>query len=749
MKEKDTARVLQAVARDRLPEEIDLLPGILARVEKGNRDKMNARTRLLTALVLILLALAALLISVPGAANAMKRLFGYIPNVGIVEEGMPIRVLAEPVTVTRQGISITVTSAILAGDRTHVDYRIFGVPGTAYPDREDVTGCMQREYLRLPDGTLLDYLNNDLEPVPSGVNEAVFVVPCIQNTLPGTVPTDWELPLKFVPAPPGLTVAPVVELSPSPQPSPTPGATALPDPISAPPTEAVERSLTVIKEIETADGYILVGQFSPQIQREELVGGEVEIQDANRKKVAHTNPMDIGPNALGLDPNGSYWFVQFKAAGLAYPLELTFSGVPIQPVDPQTTVEFTFDAGSNPQPGQEWTPNQEIRLAGHTLKLLTITADSRGGYNFEFQGDTNVYSADLQINGYTPSGGGGGWGGKAGHFNRSLSFAQIPGGALTVTLSNLTVSGDPLIWEGRWSPAVPRTDLPEEPTAQPGLCLAADMLDQLGPAPAELANGEALLYEQLEGSDKWGLVLYSLDGSWKQVVAQDAAWGALSPDGSQVAYSPFSTSSVDIHIMDLESQSVRTLSGVSGTGYHWSPDGKKIAYIALGGEIIDSVFIVNADGSHNRQVSSLSYESIVGWSPDGARLYFVAPYTGGAAWKVYAFDLASGATQELFTIENGTPKFLNPSISPDGQWIAYRGQDNSSLYLVRTDGSDMHLLLDDIGVVRNEWSLSGLLAASLGNVKSEELTSILIKPDGCEAYSLPELRGEIQGIFIP
>ncbi len=36
-------------------------------------------------------------------------------------------------------------------------------------------------------------------------------------------------------------------------------------------------------------------------------------------------------------------------------------------------------------------------------------------------------------------------------------------------------------------------------------------------------------------------------------------------------------------------------------------------------------------------------------------------YTGGAAWKVYAYDLNKDLTEELFTIENGTPKLLNPS----------------------------------------------------------------------------------------
>jgi hypothetical protein len=741
--------------RARLADEAELNREALLPVSFGTRIKLVFRRPAWVMAVVVLLLLTAGLFAVgpQRVLAAFRQVFGYIPGVGIVEQNAPLRVLAEPVSVTRDGITITVTSATLTGDKTHIDYRIFGVPGSAYPNREDVIGCTQREYLRLPDGTQLTYIDNDLQPVPAGVNQAVFVLPCIFNTLPGTVPADWELPLSFVPAPPDLTVMPVIDLptSPSPQATLTPGAIALPNHVSSTPTAPADRSATVIKEIETNDGYILVGQFQPPIQPGEDVQltGSAGIRDANGKKVAYTLPQDVGPNALGLDPNGIYWYVQFKAAGLAYPLSITFSGVALRQADPNAAAEFTFNAGSNPQPGQEWTPNLDIRLAGHTLQLLSITADSRNGYDFSFQGDPDVVSASVQIEGYTPNGGGGGGGLTDGFFNVSLSYAQIPTGVLKVTLSNLIVTGDRLTWQGQWSPAVPRTDLPADPTPQAGLCLTVDSLARLSQAPVELGNGKALLYERLENSDQWGLVLYSLDGSQKQVVAADAAWGALSPDGSQVAYTPFSTSAVDIHIMDLDSQSVRTLSGVSGTGYHWSPDGKQIAYIALGGDVIDSVFVVNADGANNRQISSLSYESIVGWSPDGSQLYFVAPFTGGAAWKVYSFDMTDGASQELFTIENGTPKFLNPTLSPDGQWIAYRGQDNSSLYLVHPDGSDMHLVLDDIGVVRNEWSSSGWLGVSLGDVNTDDHTLVLVKPDGCESYRLPNLRGELQGLFIP
>ena len=138
------------------------------------------------------------------------------------------------------------------------------------------------------------------------------------------------------------------------------------------------------------------------------------------------------------------------------------------------------------------------------------------------------------------------------------------------------------------------------------------------------------------------------------------------------------------------------------------------------------------------------------WSPEKQQLNFAAPFAGGAAWKVYSYDITSGSAQERFTIENGTPKFFNPKLSPDGNWIAYRGRDNRSLYLVHLDGRDMHLVLDNVGAVGIEWNRSGWLGVNLRKVNSDESVMVIVNPDGCEAYLLPTaLHGDLQGLYIP
>ncbi|MBP7213166.1 MAG: PD40 domain-containing protein [Anaerolineaceae bacterium] len=728
-----------------------LYSGLMKRADEKARKPQPIRglrpAWVVTFAILAVIIIITLAIGPAQVSAAIRQLFGYLPGTGIVDQSVPIRVLAEPVSVTRDEITITVSSATLSGDKTQIEYRVFGVPASAYPDREDIIGCITQGYLRLEDGRELTAVDFGYQAVPAEVNEAIFVIPCIVNTMPGRAPENWELPLRFVPAPPELTLAPVSEVLPSPQVESTlktvDKETEIP---------ATEEPVRVSKVIETEDGYILIGSFQPQTKPGESIQqiGDLKIRDANGKEVPFTYPLDVN-EAISQEPDGSGWAAEFKAYGLVYPLTISFSGVGIYPADPNSTAEFSFDAGPNPQVGQVWEFNHEIQLAGQTVKLISISTGSRGTYSFAFEADPKVYSFGVEIPEFTPNGGGGGGGGRAGSvglsqvpFSVSISYEELPSGLLTVRLSNLTMIGDSITWEGEWSPTTIRTDLQDEPTKQSGLCLTAESLTDLQPAPVELVNGKVLVSGELF-SGVWGLSVYNLDENRKDVEVPDGNWGALSADGKQLAYAAPDN---QIHILDLDLQTERILPGISGSDLKWSPDGKQIAYVGMGEGFINSVFVINVDSYEVKQISTLSHQTIIGWSPEGL-LYFATPYIGSAAWKVANYDFSSGTVQELFDLEDGTIKYLNPSLSPDGKWIAYRGTDNSSVYLVRPDGSDMHQILDNVNAIGLDWSQSGWLAVSMRKSDSEEASIALIDPDGCEAYLLPlVMKGDLEGVFI-
>ena len=685
--------------------------------------------------VLAVLVITTLIIGPTRVYAAIRGLLGYIPGVGIVDQSAPIRVLAEPVSQTREGITITVTSAMLTADRTHVEYRIFGVPRSAYPDREDVHGCFESDYLLLPDGTQLERMQ-DYPPLPVEVAQAVLVIPCIDETLPGTVPENWALPLRFVPAPADMTVMPVIELSPLPV--VTAETPEMPD-------DSQPAPVTFDQVIETSDGYILLGRLMPQVATGEWaqVTGMPQMRDASEAKVAYAIPSDIQPPEVN-DGSGGYGFVfQFKAANLTYPLSLSFPGVVIGPADPAPRAQLELDAGSDPQPGQVWTLNQQIELAGHTLTLVSISTDSRNGYAFEFESGPEVYAVSVDIEGHAASGGGGGGGVTGGTFYTSLAYTELPTGKLMVNVSNLVLVKDRVTWDGLWSPSAPRTDLAAA-TPQTGLCLTADDIDGLPLAPADLA-GRALVYEPLAGSESWGMVLYDLASGARRVLMADAARGALSPDGTQLAY----TGVDGLHILNLDTAAERVIQLASG-GYdlHWSPDGKQIAFV---GSSAEGIYIVRTDGGGERRVSDAAYASVIGFSPDGARLYLAVMFTGGSAWMVRVVDVASGEAQDLTTIENGSRKMLAAALSPDEEWIAYRGRDNSSLFVMRADGSAMHAVMEQpaLAISGVQWSTSGWLGVSLIDEQEPQRTLVIVKPEGCQVYRLAMTQGDLEGLWLP
>jgi hypothetical protein len=215
----------------------------------------------------ILLALTLL----TGVAYAVGRLMGYIPGIGIVELNAPLRVLAEPVTVTREGVSITVTEAVLSADKTVILVKVEGVPRDAYP-KDESPGCMGFANLSLANGTLLEggyigaggwtHYENRLEygAFPAQVNDAVLLVACIGGTMPGALPENWEIPLRFAPAPPDMTVAPVIELS-------TPAVTNIPA-VGVTSTPVLSNTMTrdgitftLEKFVEVEGGYQLYGSL--------------------------------------------------------------------------------------------------------------------------------------------------------------------------------------------------------------------------------------------------------------------------------------------------------------------------------------------------------------------------------------------------------------------------------------------------------------------------------------------------------
>lgn len=439
---------------------------------------MTLRARPMLLILAVLLALTLL----TGVAYAIGRLTGFIPGIGFVDQSAPLRMLAEPVTVTREGITLTIEQVVLSADKTVLKYKVEGIPADAYSNDENTgevsnysssivtpieetpevvtsiidnaNSCTAVVRLLPPDGSILtmrysegsgwgsegnDWISSFefrivYGPFPGDVNEATFIMSCVDGATPGRLPENWEVPLQFVPAPPDMNVLPVLDIA----------STA-----TAPDT--FQTALTIEKVIETPDGYIVTGKFRsiglPMNAKAQGLSSRITITDANGQMVDAAPFYNMEPsNVFGELP----WGYEVNRKLHAWPLTFTIDTVSVL-FDQQTT-EFEFDTGPDPQVGQKWSLDKDVQLAGYVIRVVSIERTLQG-YAFKFKADPNVTSITADIKGF-PSISGGGW--NDGYGRGDLFFTiefkeEPPSGKLTIELGwlNANIYGR---WQVKWSP---------------------------------------------------------------------------------------------------------------------------------------------------------------------------------------------------------------------------------------------------------------------------------------------------------
>lgn len=168
--------------------------------------------------------------------------------------------------------------------------------------------------------------------------------------------------------------------------------------------------------------------------------------------------------------------------------------------------------------------------------------------------------------------------------------------------------------------------------------------------------------------DRYDIYTANRDGSdMKRLTNYDVytAEGILSPDGSKIVFTSMKDGDLEIYTMNADGTDVRRLTNTPGYdgGPWWSPDGTKIVYrahhpkdsteLAQYRELLAQglirpskveLFVMNADGSDQRQVTALGGANFgPSWSPDGTKIIFstnfVAPRSGN--FDLYLVDASA------------------------------------------------------------------------------------------------------------
>jgi len=211
----------------------------------------------------------------------------------------------------------------------------------------------------------------------------------------------------------------------------------------------------------------------------------------------------------------------------------------------------------------------------------------------------------------------------------------------------------------------------------------------LGPGrrPAVWSPDGTRLAVALEGED--GADLWTVDAATeaKTLVAEDVevtfngpAW---SPDGRKLAY--VAAASRELKVIDLASQESYTVTADLTGRIHalaWSPDGASIAYQRSTRGAEADIVVVDAGGGEPRKLGDGWWP---GWSPDSSRI----AYVGSTEPGLFVVDLAGAGRQVAPDANVGPTGRSQPAWSPDGKWVAYESVNGGILRLVNVKTGDI------------------------------------------------------------
>ena len=353
----------------------------------------------------------ALIASAPAAVNALKKIFGYVPGVGLVESSNGLRILAEPVSVTRDGVTLKITNVFVYQDRVELMYEVDGIK-ESYNVAPDMCGSYHPDNsfwsdgdadLRLPDGTIVrrDYAGEyqfenryAMKPVyavqvPADVTELTMVLKCIPFTRLGDVPENWEVSFKLKSVPAGTVVGePVIDVQATEMPIAT-AATLATDVASVVPIRDVKVTLTRVVPMDSATVfYLSLDMESNDPSLISIMPMSVYVVDSLGQKERMRGNFVWQPFEHRVGSEFEFVTQSKPAAGqLTIIVENAVAYYAPMYVDPpQATPEemsFTFDAGAAPQPGQTWSLDSAFTIAGYPLKVTSARATTYAEYKVQ------------------------------------------------------------------------------------------------------------------------------------------------------------------------------------------------------------------------------------------------------------------------------------------------------------------------------------------------------------------------------
>lgn len=228
-------------------------------------------------------------------------------------------------------------------------------------------------------------------------------------------------------------------------------------------------------------------------------------------------------------------------------------------------------------------------------------------------------------------------------------------------------------------------------------------------------------------------------------------YGALSPDGSRVAFQSDRDGDFDIYVMNIDGSSTQrvTDNNVTDRIPTWTPDGASIIFSSdTRGDGAHDLYQVEPDGENMRLLySDGGRNAHPRVSSDGRHVIFTSGRSDDAStWDIKRLDLT---TNEVITLTSNSAKDWSPTYTPNGD-ILYLTDGLGYAAIARMDanGDNSRILYDGRGY---EWGAQ-VHPDQRGIVFNSDITGrdelYLMDMDGGNIRRLTELGGAY-GWWIP